>query len=327
MSACVMGWYGRANCGDDAFVDAFSELFPRASFRFYEPSSGLLALRQGERLILGGGDVVKDYYLRRIEPSEPLWLVGCGLGYESEAEKLLQFNVKGAVLRNPSDARILSELGVRAVYAPDICFAIKPIDVPQRQNGARKKLGVVLSGHPASGIEQPSIREASYFEYFQWELASTLDELAEYFEIHWISFSADPDAWDESPNYAVRRKMSKRGGQTFWRYHASEPMRQMRLVASMDVVFTMKFHGAIFATMCGVPFVSIGLTRKLEEYCKQSDIEGVLVPPYAFTKRAALQALKCAEQPEMPHLLRTLAARNCGLVRAAVTDVGLAAEL
>lgn len=327
MSLRIMGWYGRANCGDDAFVDAFHELLPGRDLAFYEPTSGPLELAPSEELVLGGGDVIKPYYLSRIAEDQPFWMVGCGLGYESEISELAKLNIKGAILRNPSDVQIATEAGIPAIYAPDICFALPR----QARTGTvgrahRKKLGVILSGHPTSGIEQPTIREASYFEYFQWELASTLDALVDYFDIHWISFSADPDAWDETPNYGVRRKMEIRKNQTFWSYTAGRPMDQVAILAEMDLVLTMKFHGAVFSAVQGIPFVTIGQTRKLEEFCRQSDLNDVMVAPYEFTKSRALQAIKAAELPGVSAKLLALTERNHSLVREAVTKVGLPAR-
>ncbi len=167
------------------------------------------------------------------------------------------------------------------------------------------------------------MREASYFEYLQWELASALDELVQYFDIHWISFSSDPDAWDETAHYGVRRKMTVRKKQTFWPYVRSKPIDQMRLIADMDLIITMKFHGAIFPSIQGVPFVCIGQTRKLQEYCLQSGLSEVLVPPYEFSKPRLLRAIKAAEEPGIPERLINLSETNRQAVQAAIEKIGL----
>lgn len=320
MSSTILGWYGRANCGDDAFVDAFKILLPGQRLRFHEPTEGPLHLDQGERLILGGGDVIKSYYLDAVDPQQPLWVIGCGLGYESEIHELSKRNVKGAIFRNPSDTQIALAAGLPAIFAPDLCFSIPPVATAPRPPGQRKKLGVILSGHPTSGVEQPSIRETSYFEFFQWELASVLDELIQYFDIHWISFSSDPDAWDETPHYSVRRKMNIRKKQTFWPYTANRPLEQLRLIASMDLIITMKFHGAIFSTIQGVPFVSVGQTRKLQEYCQTYNLTDMLIPPYEFSKARALRAIKAAEETEVPERLLAIASRNREELMTAIAE-------
>jgi polysaccharide pyruvyl transferase WcaK-like protein len=321
----LIGWYNRANCGDDAFVDAFHALLPHGELAFYEPSTGLLNPAKGEKLILGGGDVIKPYYLRRIPPDQPLWVVGCGLGYESELDLLSKHTIAAAVFRNVADAELAKKAGIKSFYGPDLCFALEGLGgtPPPEAQKTRKKLGVILSGHPVSGIDQPQIREAAYFEYFQWELASTLDELADYFDIVWISFSSDPDAWDESSHYGVRRKMTKRGGQSFRSYAPATAAIQRRVVAEMDLVLTMKFHGAIFSTIERVPFVSIGMTRKLEEFCRQSGLASLCVPSYQFTKHSALKAVKAAEAPDVPSRLGAIASDNRRLLKQAFQAIGL----
>lgn len=292
----VIGWYGKANCGDDAFKDAFAALFPGEALAF-DGGRQPIAVLPGTRVILGAGDVVNKFYLDRIPHDQPFSVIGCGLGYTSEIDLLAGRNVERAVLRNRADAELARQRGINAVYAPDICFAIpqqSPRVLPEATK--TKRLGVILSGHAEPGIGQPNMREAAYFEYFKWELARLLDELGQYYEIHWISFSADINHYDEAVHYSTRAKMGRRGSQHFWSYQPDRPLEQLAILAGMDAVLTMKFHGAIFATLQGVPFVSIGQTRKLMQFCEESGLSEMCVKPYLFTYDTALAALKNAER-------------------------------
>lgn len=292
----VIGWYGKANCGDDAFKNAFHALYPDDNFHF-DGGANMLDVAPGTRVILGGGDVIKSYYLDRIPDDQPFSVIGCGLGYTSEIDLLAGRKVDVALLRNRADAELARDRGINAVYAPDICFAIpQQAPRPLPDSTKPKRIGVILSGHAESGIDQTEIREAAYFEYFKWELARFLDEICQYYEIHWISFSADIDHYDEAAHYSTRKKMGRRVNQHFWPYQPERPLDQIAILAGMDAVLTMKFHGAIFAMLHGVPFVSIGQTRKLTQLCDEAGLSDLCVKPFQFTYDTALAALKNAER-------------------------------
>lgn len=314
----VIGWYGKANCGDDAFKDAFHALYPGSEFHF-DGGDQPIETVPGARVILGGGDVIKSFYLDRIPADQPFTVIGCGLGYTSEIDLLAGRNVERAVLRNRADAELARQRGINAVYAPDICFGIpQQTPHPLPVSAKPKRLGVILSGHAEPGIDQTDMRGAAYFEFFKWELARLLDELGQYYEIHWISFSADIDHYDEAAHYSTRKKMIRRGPQHFWPYQPDRPLDQIAILAGMDAVLTMKFHGAIFAMSHGVPFVSIGQTRKLSQLCEESGLSEMAVKPYQFTYDTALAALKQAEREGTPERLTAIAAENQRLLHEAL---------
>jgi len=327
----VIGWYRRGNCGDDAFVEAFQSLLPGSELTFATPNmtelrgaNGVVVPAHFDRVILGGGDVIKDYYLRQVPKDVALDIVGCGVGYESEMKQLADRRVGRVLLRNQADVTLASKAGVAARYVPDICFGIPPEKWQERgaasniyRGGRKKRLGVILSAHPQSGTGQPKQGESAYFDYLQWELASTLDHLVPYYSVHWISFSVDPDAWDEGVGYLVRRKMQNRGDQFFAAYEADRPLDQLALLSKMDLVLTMKFHGAIFSAIAGVPFISMGLTRKLTQFCEQEDLTDFLVAPYTFRKAVLVEQIRAAEAPGVKERLANIALKNCAAVEEA----------
>jgi polysaccharide pyruvyl transferase WcaK-like protein len=314
MAYRILGWYGRGNCGDDAFCNAFQAILPNEALSY---ESKFTALNPEEKLILGAGDVIKPYYLRLVPKDMPFVVVGGGLGYESEIELLRDRNLSLAILRNRRDVDLARAAGINAHYAPDICFAIDPAlhdPIAFTPRSTKKRLGIILSAHATPGIEQGDMREAAYYDYLQWELAAILDYLSEYYDIYWISFSADPDAWDEGASYSVRRKMKIRSDQTFFAYRPDEPIRQLKILAEMNLVITMKFHGAIFATLCGVPFIAIGQTRKLCQYCEQEGLVELLIPKFSLERERVYKVVKDAEHPNVVAKLRHITKKNYAAV-------------
>ena len=65
----ILGWYNQRNVGDEAFKDVFSAAIrdadPSAKVSFDIPSS-LAKSPKHDKVILGGGDVIRSYYLQDI---------------------------------------------------------------------------------------------------------------------------------------------------------------------------------------------------------------------------------------------------------------------
>ncbi len=154
----VFGWYGRGNCGDDAFVNAFNAILGSGTFEVQSAASlnrlESVTVNEGQELILGGGDVIKPFYLDKIPHSVDFHVLGCGAGYQTELNQLEQRSVKTLRLRNKEDVDYLNSRNITASYMPDLCFAIDTSVHPDGSvlRSPRKKLGVVLSAHSSPAL-------------------------------------------------------------------------------------------------------------------------------------------------------------------------------
>lgn len=304
----VLGWYGRANAGDDAFVDALPLFIDKPALNFVAPRDPKFQPEQHSLIVVGAGDVCKPYFLDEVRGHEKVIVIGAGLGFESEVNFLKEVNPKFLWMRNRRDVEICNSVGLKAFYTPDLCFGLPKIDVPKSidYKDSRKRLGVILSGHALSGVDQLKMGEAGYLEYMQWELAESLSYLEEFYQIHWISMSADPDAWDESIHYSVRKKMKKRENQEFHPYKSYGSLRVRELIASMDLVVSMKFHGCVFAIHSEVPVISIALSRKNQLLMQEAGLSELLVEPFSFQKERFIDHVKVAEDPNVIEKIRAV---------------------
>lgn len=287
MRVGIFGWYGRNNCGDEAFKDAFNILLPKLSkdYRCDMPDCDVL--------ILGGGDVVKSYYLDVIGDRE-FFLLGAGLGYESELDLLAGKRIKRAVFRNRRDAALAFAKGIDAVWCPDLAFAIP---APSKmKNLGRKRAVVILNDviNP-SFDKRDKASEIAYAEYLKWELADSLSYLSEWYDITFMPFSAERRHMDVKCCHDVVSRMT-RPGETIVMPAPLIPSDALQHISNADLVITMKFHGVIFATLSSTPFVNIGLSRKTQQFCKESGLGDLSVPSYGFSQETFLSAVKAAEE-------------------------------
>lgn len=296
----VLGWYGRGNAGDDAFVEALQIFLGNSNLKFVSPDQLDKNLDKNEIIFVGAGDICKGFFLDEVAHHKNVVIVGAGLGYESEVELLKKVEPKLLWMRNRKDVDICRKHGLNAYYTPDICFGLPKLARSELTTAtdSRKKLGIILSGHAVSGVDQDDPGESSYLEYFQWELAKSLNYLEEFYQIYWISMSSDPDAWDESIHYSVRKKMHKRKNQIFCSYKKDHPDEVRRIISHMDVVVSMKFHGCVFSIMNDVPVLSIGFSRKNEILMKEAGLEDLSISPFSFQKDRFIRYIENAERPQ-----------------------------
>ena len=301
----VLGWYGKNNWGDEAFKYAFHDLFPDLYFHFVrdKPSEHL-------PLILGGGDVIKSSYLKEIK--QPFVAVGVGLGYPSEMDLLLKSPCKAAWFRNMEDVRLSQTNEFQ--YCPDLAFAIKAPNVFGSPPSARKKVAVILANsviNPKIGTRQ--FGEWSYQQYLYWELAQALDAMGEWYDIHFLPMSQARFAYDEASHFEVASRMKNEKPVVLWNWSDLEgPLEFMSLLGTFDLVISMKFHGLVFSTIMGVPFVNIGLTRKTDLYCQQDAFAGLglSIEPYSFTAERLLEKINNAEKKDIRGRLRGYAQKQ-----------------
>ena len=293
MKINCLGWYNRGNVGDEAFKLAHKELFPscEAVYTSEELKPGVT--------ILGGGDVIKSYYLNVIPPEHPYYALGVGLGYESETD-LIGKNLKMGFFRNKKDVLLANGKGIPALYTPDLTFVIEaPLQSQSilsklKMTTIKKTIGVFLSDclNPTLGREMHG--EASYGEFFKWELAKCLEYLQEWYEIIFIPMSHELYSYDVRIHADVLCRMGqvKNDKLIVKPFSAAETIK---LISELDLVIGMKYHSIIFATLVGTPFVNIGLTRKTELFCEEEGLSKFSIPKYGFLKERFLQTVKEAE--------------------------------
>lgn len=309
-----VGWYGRGNCGDEAFKAVHEQLFPDCEINWFVEVPPDEA-RLDATWVLGGGDVFLDYYIRQIPAEAPFFVYGVGLGSPDQIEHIaaLRHRIKGIWLRNARDVEMLREVGVDARYSPDIVFqladAARNRPLPPDVLGKDRKTAVIIPSNNAaqSATRRGDLGDFFYFNYMKIKMGAWMDDLAQYYDLVFLPFSFDENDIDLHFIAEVVGHM-KRTSRVQIIKRQLDPLDAARVVADAQLVMSMKFHGLIFAMMMGRPFVNIGLTRKTQLLCEDNGFPQLSIPPYTITHDTLMSAVKQAENPDLLVRLRENAA-------------------
>lgn len=330
MRLFFLGWYDRGNCGDEAFKDVHRQLFGDHDLAWIcdRPPP----LQSGDRLVLGGGDVFSPYYLEHIPRDENFWVYGVGLGGEEQRQLVIdnKHRIKGIWLRNRSDVRFLNSIGVESNYTPDIVFNLREL-LPFGNTIKRartKKLYVILSNN----LAQDALRTGNhgligYFQFMKQQIGYAVNALGEFYDTKFVPFSTDADDLDlsfcaDAYAYVTKRSWSARPGGPVVsiQQHALTPLEMIEMLSDADLIVSMKFHGLIFSTLLGVPFVNIGLSRKNREFCFENGLGDLCMDEYSLTKEKLEARIKTAEAPEMKAKVREVGIRLAAQAAAAAAE-------
>lgn len=308
-SYTVVGYYGKRNCGDDAFTFAIPRLLPPgSSVKFVHGSPP----KDGSTLILGGGEVINDYFLDRMPKGRPFHILGAGIPYESMLPLLENHRVNEAVFRTRLDTKLAQEAGHDAYYAPDVTFVL---DVPEGEGpvlppkkSEKKYLGIMYTDKMNFAARE-DMKNAAYGLYLKQEIAETIYALSEWYIPVFIPMS------DFLYDYDVRSLLDilsfvplMKGGKGI--DHVVLPylgvQRTMKAISELDTLLTMRFHGLMFAVNVGTPVVNIGCTKKMVQFCREEGLERISVEPYTYTTDRCLAAVKAAEDERMRESLLTI---------------------
>lgn len=313
----ILGWYNQKNVGDEAFKDIFraaiTDADPGATISFEVPSHPAKSMPR-DKLILGGGDVIRSFYLQSLPRGVAIFPLGVGLGYESEIQLLENLTIPFALFRNLDDVELARSHGISAEYCPDLTFFLdepEPWPIKLKQG---KTLAVLLSDEISPTSDRKDAKDYLYYEYFKWELASILDFLSDYYNICFIAFSTLASINDHKVSLDIYRRMSARGRVSF----VAEPMSMAQAlwaIKQCELVISMKFHGIMFSVNQGVPFINIAGTRKTQRFCTENELGHLSVPRYSLERERFLELVKLAEASETRRAIQSTSARLRELTR------------
>jgi len=320
-----VGWYNRGNCGDEAFRNVHRQLFPDHDLQWItDVDAADPGAAPGDVHVLGGGDVFLPYYLRSIPEESKFFVYGVGLGSPEQRQAVVaqRHRLLGVWLRNQEDVDALREQGVDARFTPDIVFNLgEQVERLAPQQAAwlgksRKSMALILSNTATQDAYRTgNMAEFFYAQYMRLTLSKIMDELAKYYDLYGIPFSADRNDFDLGYLYDVVTGMRQQGAVRILDQPMDPPVVGA-VLANMDLVVSMKFHGLVFAAAAGVPFVNIGLTRKTQLICSQLGLSSLAVEPYALTHATMMAAVKRAEDAESRTALIAARDRMCDLAQA-----------
>lgn len=279
-SVQVIGWYGKANCGDESYKIAFPKLFPDYDFSFSDiPTAG------ADAYILGGGDVISEDFLRTFVPIKaPKHTLSTTFAKKSWPTP--KFNT--VLVRDDESAGFAKEMGYEPNVAPDFAFALEPN--PQR---GRKLLeyhfqrfdlySKVVAFVPNAYLlsyEAGLARTAIQFENFAWESCKVMDNTCASFVF--LPFSMGAPADDRVPSAWISSKAK------FWKktnviYERLSVQDTLDILSSVDLVVSMRLHSSIFSVLCGKPFIDVTHNHKNRAFLESVRLSKLSVPYSGFS--------------------------------------------
>jgi len=284
----VCGWYGHENAGDESFKLVFDKYLSE-----YKPAYSNVAplYFKDRKYIFGGGGspvdrALNSKSLKRIDNKTPLYALGVDIPVNGEQwDKFRGLNFIETFCRSKMYAEIAQEQGANVKYCPDLAFGLDPIyhchsdgtvseerrwNRPRQltdylkscnlREGRQHNLGVILT---KEYMEDPNIRD---------QLIRALRRYRNSWNIFFIPMAHNFKGADKFYNRMAAMKI---GYQDEWNMldNLKSPREILNVIGEMDVLITQRFHGAIFATIAGTPFISVTNLGKNSLYCEQEGLE------------------------------------------------------
>jgi polysaccharide pyruvyl transferase WcaK-like protein len=298
MKINIIGWYGHKNSGDDAFEMFFRSKLSQHSLTFTEKPD-----TSADITIFGGGGVLGHQYITDFPKDRICYGIGVDMALNGDQfEKVRLLKLGGIWLRSWEYAEIAKTLGIPAVYAPDLAFGLK---VPvARHPRATPTMGVILTDEL-----QPRHEEA---------LIQALTRFSQQYSLRFISMYEGDGVTDLAVNSRIEAALGIQGKTSL----AADPTPEsvMNEIANVDVVLSMRFHGLIFATMVGTPFLALSNKGKCSLYCEQEGLKDFFIELEEINpQKIALAHMQV--NAHASHDLRAIAYKNQHLVDAGFEEV------
>lgn len=248
MKINIVGWYGAKNLGDESF----REVFLRQMWQ-HELSFSALPQLDADAIILGGGGVVTEGYLTGLHTyTKPLYALGVDIAVNGKWwNKLRSLPFQRLYVRSKEYVGIASATASNIEYCPDLAFSL----YEPRQLLSKRKLGINVSYELTGGIDH---------------LAKTINTLKRDFdEIVFIVLYTGKNLDIEMAKRVAAECQCDCSIVT-----PTTPLEALRIMADMSFILSMRFHGIIFSTILGIPFLSLSNKGKCSLYCEQERLFG-----------------------------------------------------
>lgn len=355
----MSGYYGFANAGDDAILEAIQQAILEASddigvtvlsndpeltrkqygmdaiprFRMWDVFS---ALRRSDALLSGGGSLLQDttstrslfYYLSVIRCAQllgkPVMLYANGIGpvrRPSNRRRVKRVVERATLvtLRDHSSARELADMGVTR---PDLYVTADPVF---HLSPAPPERGQELCR--AAGLPQGrpfvavSVRDWPDTGRFPKELAALCDHLRRSYGLEVLFLLMQPTR-DRNTAQLVQKAMSE---PSFLLDSVCTPRELMAVLGQARLCLAMRLHTLIFAGRMAVPSLGLVYDPKVESYLQELELPAAGYVDRFDAKEAIARA--DALMADYDHVLERLHQKSAQLAQAARQNEDLLLEM
>ena len=285
----VYGYYGQHNTGDDAFMEVFKWIYRNRPEQlvFCSPEEAIPALPY-EYCILGGGDVLNDYFMEpliKYLPNIPIYAIGVGMPYANDNTGFLQLIIaRNHQLFGDLPFQYYPDLAFLLQYVTGLCpmvhlpafsgghggrgpAIIAPTYQSIKPRGRRMKIGVSLPRswyNPNYAMDYANLCRTV-------GQALAMIAILEDAEIHFIAFSYNDAEHDRTLYDDIALHMAMAADRiVFVDLNPRDPLHGHRVyetleyIGYMDFMICGRFHAHIFSIIHHRAFISLSCSRKCE---------------------------------------------------------------
>lgn len=304
----VLGYYDRANLGDESYKLAFPRLLSEFNLPvvFHDPRKLNCVPPEAHLVICGGGDIIENWFNEAFERLLsrchcPVFAVSIGITYPSTiTRKYLKYFQRIYVRHNDYSRELSTIVGTRNVYhIPDAAFILDPVPSPS-EFPSEKVIGVFMA--PTSKREDtPTV------------LTQTLLDLQKFgYRIVFYCFNTSPEKHEHDATY-----ISKAYPQFTVDSSVTTVDGMLTVMSKLWLGICVRYHSHVFSILQNIPFVSLAQTPKAQ----------MLMKDFGYTENVALKpceindAIRFALRNRLQIML--LNQKNVSLCKELLTSVKL----
>lgn len=272
MKILVIGYYDRANLGDEMFKLSIPKLLPETDLKFICVDDIKLdkdEINNYDAVVCGGGDIVNDYFNIKFNKllsnfNGPIYGVGIGIPYPGLIKKGYLDIYDHVFVRSTTDIlKLQRRLGSHYVhYLPDMGFTLKYEETKKPKNKI-KKVGVFL------------IQSVFKYKSIVYSLCKFLENICKSYEVTLYRFNTSGSEVEDDKfingeiyNFLKSENPNLKNDEKVYKVN-----EMLNVMGSLDYGVCMRFHSHIFSTIAGLPFISIFSTRKVELYVDEENYD------------------------------------------------------
>lgn len=292
MIICILGYYNRQNLGDDLFQMILSQWMQNHKCIFINPDD-VLKLPSCDIILIGGGDLVNDYFMLKIStllhPSVPVYGIGLGFPFLDLITKDYLKAFDFIITRTKSALPILTSLKIPTIFADDIVLSLS--GKTRINKNKPRPIGIFLSSFMGDKIIDKIVNVLSKIaeiRYPQFKMTSL-------YKLYLYSMSTcDSIESDMIFNNKIYNRL-KQYDNVYFIKTPIKPENAIDLFSNFYATICNRFHAHILSLCVQCPFVSLYscfkvkdllIAKGLEKYGQELIVDESTLAPIDFDENA-----------------------------------------